>query len=157
MLLALTKQETVLRLESRHLKVSSEQSEAVAGTIPVNLLDRVILTESAQISGAVMQKFLEARLPVILLDKRGKYLGEFHFTPSGDSKRRRTQALFVPEENLLPAKKLLDAKLYNQKRLLQRLAANRHPALVLDLMEPFRPGYCDMLAVSLLTTSPFTA
>ena len=251
MLLALTKQETVLRLESRHLQVSSEQSEAVAGTIPVNLLDRVILTECARISGAVMQQFLEAHIPVILLDKRGKYLGEFHFAPLGDSQRRRAQALFVPEENLTPAKSLLDAKLYNQKRLLQRLAANRHqecpacysiehlrrklfqqpdldslkgveglagriyfgilksflpewcvfsgrnrhpakdpfnallsysyavmkgelenlirlhaldpafgflhcqsyntPALALDLMEPFRPGYCDVLAVSLLT------
>jgi CRISPR-associated protein Cas1 len=33
--------------------------------------------------------------------------------------------LFSPEKNLIPAKNLLSAKLYNQKRLLQRLATNR--------------------------------
>ena len=249
MLLLLTKQSNVIRLESRHLKISSDAGDS--GIIPLNLLDRVILTESAHISGAVMQQFLEARIPIILVNKTGKYVGEFHYTPMGDSKRRKAQALFEPAENLLPARNLLVAKLYNQKRLLQRLAANRNrnfpehyqldnlrkkltrqpdldslkgieglasriyfgalktylpewcsfsgrnrrpavdsfnallsysyavltgefenlirlhaldpafgflhcqsyntPALALDLIEPFRPGYCDMLALGLLT------
>lgn len=250
MLLALTKQDNIIRLESRHLKISSK-SGSETDIIPVNLLDRVILTEPSRISGAVMQQLLEAHIPVILIGKNGKYLGQMHYTPGGDCQRRRLQAMLPAEDLLQPAINLLDAKLYNQKRVLQRLAANRRqhcpacrtmerlrrklplqknpdqlkgieglaahcyfealssyfpewcafskrckrpamdpanallsysyaimtgemenlirlhaldpafgflhcknydtPALALDLLEPFRPGYCDMLVINLLT------
>lgn len=124
MLLALTKQNSIIRLESRHLKIISS-SEDTTEIIPVKLLDRVILSDCVRISGAVIQQLLEAHIPIFILGKYEKYLGQFHYTPAGDCQRRRLQALFLPDENLIPAKQLLSAKLYNQKRLLQRLAANR--------------------------------
>ena len=95
MLLALTKQDNIIRLESRHLKISSK-SGGETDIIPVNLLDRVILTEPSRISGAVMQQLLEVHIPVILIGKNGKYLGQMHYTPGGDCQRRRLQAMLSP-------------------------------------------------------------
>ena len=122
MLLAITKNDAVIRLESRHLRVESEN---VSRTIPLNLVDRVLLAGYPQLSGAVMQQLLMAHVPVIMLSEDGRYLGEIHYTPGGNSERRRLQALCASESDLRPAKALLAAKLYNQKRVLQRLAANR--------------------------------
>lgn len=123
MLLALTHNDSVVRLESRHLTVSN--AGLLCGTVPVNLLSRVILTGLSQISGAVLQAFLERHIPVIVVTSCGQYLGQWHYTPSGDCGRKQRQYLFRIKEDITPAQQLLNVKLYNQKRVLQRLSAVR--------------------------------
>ena len=123
MLLAITCDDSIIRLESRHLTVTNDN--CIAGIVPLVLLKRVILSDMAHVSGAVIQELLKRHIPVIMLTEKGEYLGQMHYSPSGDNGRKRLQYCFVPEDNLLPAQRLLEAKLYNQKRVLQRLAASR--------------------------------
>ncbi len=108
MLLATTGDDSIIRLESRHLTVTN--NDCIAGIVPLNLLNRVILSDMAQVSGMVIQELLKRHIPVIMLTADGKYLGQIHYSPRGDNERKRLQYGFVPESNLLPAKRLLDAK-----------------------------------------------
>lgn len=126
MLLALTKDDSVLRLESKHLTISFSGDEQLQ-TIPLPLIDRVVLTDTPRISGAVIQELLIRKIPVTFVSGKGEFLGQLHFTPGGECQRRRQQhQMSVSEKNNLQASCcLLEAKLYNQKRLLQRLSANR--------------------------------
>ena len=122
--LAITNTESIIRLESRHLTVAD--NDRIAGIVPLNLLKRVILTDIPQISGAVIQALLQRHIPVIMLTGNGEYLGQTHYSPSGYNERKRLQYSFEQGNNLLPAKRLLETKHYNQKRVLQRLASARN-------------------------------
>ena len=124
MLLALTKESSVIRLESRHLNIAFTDDEQMQ-TIPLPLIDRVVLTDTPRISGAVIQELLSRKIPVTFISGRGEFLGQLHFTPGGECERRRLQYTVPEELKLLSACKLLEAKLYNQKRLLQRVSAHR--------------------------------
>lgn len=123
MLLAITRNDSIIRLESRHLTICD--NGAINGTVPINLLSRVILSDMRGISGALIQELLYRHIPVIMLSSDGKYIGQMHYTPNGDSERKRLQYTFDAQADILPAQRLLAAKLYNQKRVLQRLAAAR--------------------------------
>lgn len=51
MLLAITDNRSTIRLESRHLNLS--QDDKISGIVPLNLLDRVILSGTSSVSGSV--------------------------------------------------------------------------------------------------------
>lgn len=125
MLLALTKDSSVIRLESHHLNIFSTD-DGENHTVPLSLVERVILTDIPRISGAVIQELLVRKIPVTFVSGKGEFLGQVHFSPAGECKRRKLQYKMSDEYNLLPVYKLLEAKLYNQKRLLQRLSASHH-------------------------------
>lgn len=126
MLLAITRDDAVMRLESRHLKIEADTPEILADTVPLCHLDRVIVNERTQLSGAVVEALMSRRIPIILLSRTGDCLGIFHPSGKGDVERRRRQYRFNAQLDPHPAQRLLEAKLYNQKRVLQRLAAARH-------------------------------
>lgn len=122
MLLAITHSNSIIRLESRHLTISNDG--ILNGIVPLNLLSRVLLPDIMSISGALIQALLQRHIPIILLSADGKYIGQMHYTPSGDNERKILQYKFALTGNILPAQQLLNAKLYNQKRVLQRLATS---------------------------------
>ena len=127
MLLAVTNDQTTIRLESRHLTLS--QDDKLAGTVPVNLIDRVVLSGAANVSGSVFQALLMRHIPIIMLDNCNRYLGQMHYSPSGNCERIALQYHVYQEHDLLPAQRLLETKIYNQKRVLQRLATARKEIL----------------------------
>ena len=98
----------------------------LAGAVPLCHLGRVIVDERTQLSGAVVGALMSPRIPIILLSRTGDCLGIFHPSGKGDVERRRRQYRFDAQHDPHPAQLLLEAKLYNQKRVLQRLAAARH-------------------------------
>lgn len=124
MLLALTDDSSVIHLESRHLNIALSESEPMQA-VPLPLIKRVVITDTARVSGAVIQALLVRKIPVIFISRGGKYLGQLHYSPTGDCERKLRQQQFA-EMPLLPAVcSLLESKLYNQKRVLQRAAAAR--------------------------------
>ena len=123
MLLAITREGICINLSSRHLEISLGNDSH--STVPLNMLKRVIISGNTGISGAAIQKLLEQNIPVIVLSGRGQYLGQFHPSGKGDYRRCLLQMEGSGKIYLSAAQNLLDAKLYNQKRFLQRLAANR--------------------------------
>ena len=128
MLLALTKDTSIIRLESRHLNVSFDGEEKTE-TVPLPLIERVVLTDVPRISGAVIQELLLRHIPVTFISAKGEFAGQIHYTPGGDAERKLRQIQFSEKKFISPACRVLEAKLYNQKRLLQRWSASHQTAL----------------------------
>lgn len=124
MLLAIMRDETVIRLESRHLKIESKGAGAISGVVPLCNLDRVVVDSRSQLSGAVVEVLMTRGIPIIFLSRQG-CAGMFHPSVTSDVERRRRQYRFDAERDPVPAIRLIEAKLHNQKRVLQRLGAAR--------------------------------
>ena len=60
-----------------------------------------------------------------MLDNCGNYIGQIHYSSTGNCDRLQLQCQVYKKQELLPAQHLLNIKIYNQKRVLQRLAAAR--------------------------------
>lgn len=119
-----------VRLVSERLEVHATDPETGTASVrvaPLRDLDRVLLQESAQISSEAMAALLRADIPVAYLGWNGKYLGGFQPTsPShGAWRMRHYQSQLDPAFALTLAGRIIAAKLYNQRRVLQRMAASR--------------------------------
>lgn len=95
--------------------------------IPLRDLDRLIVAESVSLTGPALAEILRREIPVSLQDRSGRFLGAFQpAAPAHGAARllhyRRT---LEPGFQLAIARKIILAKIYNQRRLLQRVAANR--------------------------------
>ncbi|WCJ60666.1 CRISPR-associated endonuclease Cas1 [Fontisphaera persica] len=101
--------------------------EEVIREIPIRDLDRVLLEESVQITSEAMAELLRRAVPVGYLGWNGQFLGGF-LPPTqahGMARLRQYQRTLEPEFALQMARKVVTAKLYNQRRVLQRIAASR--------------------------------
>jgi CRISPR-associated protein Cas1 len=87
----------------------------------------VILAESVQISSAALAALLRANIPVSLLGWNGQFIGGF--LPAGNAhglaRLRQYQRTLDAGFALQMAGRIITAKLYNQRRVLQRLLASR--------------------------------
>lgn len=112
-----------LEIRSRDLEHGSEHLR----TVPIRDVDRVVLQENSQISSEALAALLREEIPVALLAGNGKYLGAFQpATPAQGAWRvRQYQASLDPAFTLQMAGRIVTAKIYNQRRVLQRMAANR--------------------------------
>lgn len=121
---------TRVHLVSERLEVRGTDPDngvATLRVIPINDVDRVILQENVQISSEAMGALLRAEIPVAYVGWNGRYLGGFQ--PCGPAhgawRLRHYQAQLDPGFALITAGRIVAAKLYNQRRVLQRMAANR--------------------------------
>lgn len=119
-----------VRLVSERLEVHGTDPDTGAATlrsVPIRDLDRVILQESTQISSEALAALLREEIPIAFLGGNGKFLGAFQpTTPAQGAWRvRQYQSSLDNDFTLRMAGRIVTAKIYNQRRVLQRMAANR--------------------------------
>jgi len=114
------------RLEVRGRSKDSGDEELIR-EIPIRDLERLILVESTQITGAAMAALLRAGIPVNYLGWNGHFLGGFlpAHNSHGLARLRQYERTRDPAFALAQAGRIITAKLYNQRRVLQRLLASR--------------------------------
>jgi CRISPR-associated protein Cas1 len=128
-----------LNLKSERLEVWAPRENGAAASrirdIPLHDLERLILREGTQISSEALAALLRNNIPISFLAWNGKFLGAF--LPPTNSHglfrihqyRRTLEPTFV----LHIARRLVLAKIANQRRILQRLAASRSLELPKDM------------------------
>ena len=101
--------------------------DQILRVIPLRDLDRLIMVEGVSITSHALAALLRSAIPVNLLGWNGRYLGGFHPATNahGLARLRQYRRTLDPEFALSIARKILHAKLYNQRRVLQRLLASR--------------------------------
>lgn len=116
------------RLEVRGRNEQTDRDECLR-EIPLRDLDRLIVSESVHISSCALGEILRRGIPIQYFSWNGQFLGQFlpaqnHHGLSRLSQYRQTlDSAFA----LAIAGRIITAKLYNQRRVLQRLAAGRDP------------------------------
>lgn len=95
--------------------------------IPLHDLERLIMGEDVHLSTPALAELLRRRIPIQIFSWQGQFLGSFlpHPQPHGLSRLRQYQRVLDPAFTLSIARRTIAAKLYNQRRVLQRLLANR--------------------------------
>ena len=122
-----------VRLKSERLEVfgRNEQSgrDEVLREIPIRDLERLNMIETAQITGPAMAALLRANIPVNILGWSGQYLGGFLPAQNshGQARLRQYRQNLDPLFAMQMAGRIVAAKIYNQRRVVQRLAASRAP------------------------------
>jgi CRISPR-associated protein Cas1 len=141
---AILQPDSRVRLDREHLEIVGREPDATDETllreIPLRDLDRLILAENVQITSQAMGAVLRRDIPVVWLDASGRYLGGFiPATPAhGAARLLQYQRTLDPQFALQMAGRIITAKLYNQRRILQRLHASRRSAEDADSPEdPF--------------------
>lgn len=119
-----------VHLVSERLEVrgrDAEGKEGVLRVIPIRDLDRFLALESVQISSEALAAMLRANIPVTLFGWNGQFLGAFQPTAPahGAWRLRHYRSVLDPAFCLTMAGRIIAAKIYNQRRVLQRLSANR--------------------------------
>lgn len=126
-----------VRLVSERLEVHAPQ-ETTVKTIPIRDIDRVIIQEGVQISSEVMAALFRADVPLAMLGWNGRFLGGFQpcSNAHGSWRLKHYQAVLDPAFVLTLSGRVVTAKIYNQRRVVQRMAANRgeDATLALDAM-----------------------
>jgi CRISPR-associated protein Cas1 len=104
--------------------------EVLLREIPLRDLDRLIMSESVRMTGPVMAAVLQANIPIQIFSWGGKFLGSFLPAENhhGLSRVRQYRAALDPDFTLAMSGRIVVAKIYNQRRVLQRLHASRAEA-----------------------------
>jgi len=120
-----------LRLVSERIEVHGRNEETdrdeLLREIPIRDLDRVILREGVQVSSEALAALLRASVPVSLMGWNGRFLGAFHPAPNAHGlwRLKQYQRALDASFTLQMSGRIVAAKIYNQRRVVQRLAANR--------------------------------
>ncbi|MGA2662126.1 MAG: CRISPR-associated endonuclease Cas1 [Verrucomicrobiota bacterium] len=120
-----------IRLKSERLEVwgrnPASGAEEILREIPIRDLDRLILAESVQISSPALAAVLRSGIPVSVLGWNGQFLGGFlpAANAHGLARLRQYQRTLDPDFARQMAGRIITAKVYNQRRVLQRLLASR--------------------------------
>ncbi len=118
-----------ISLESERLIITYTDDDGILQkrTIPLRDLDRIIFSESTHITSPALAAALKRQIPISMVDFHGRFLGSFQpATPDhGAARLRHYQRTLDLEFVLAIAKKIINAKTYNQRRLIQRVSANR--------------------------------
>jgi len=118
-------------LKSERLEVwrrdTASGSDELVREIPIRDLDRLIIAESVQITSQALAALLRADIPVGVLGWNGQFLGGFlpAINKHGLARLRQYQRTLDPAFVLQMAGRIVAAKLYNQRRVVQRLDASR--------------------------------
>lgn len=121
-----------VRLESERLIVSGPDPDDESRVIelrelPLRDLDRVIAVESTQFTTESIGALLRREIPLTFLDHSGNFLGAFlpAINDHGRSRLRQYERHLESAFTLPMAGRIVAAKIYNQRRVIQRMAANR--------------------------------
>src|SRR2546426_7551474 len=127
----ITQPDCRVSLKSERIEVfgfnEQTQRDEVLRQIPLRDLERLVVAESVQVTSQALAALLRADIPVSVLGWNGQFLGGF--LPAGNAHgparlrqyRRTQEADFA----LQMAGRIVTAKLYNQRRVLQRVGASR--------------------------------
>jgi len=110
--------------------------------IPLRDLDRLIISESVHITQPAMAALLSAGIFIQVFSWSGKFLGSFLPAQNnhGLARLRQYQRALDPAFALQMAGRIITAKLYNQRRVLQRVALSRDAAGSDDGSPPAEAG-----------------
>ncbi|MBX3733399.1 MAG: CRISPR-associated endonuclease Cas1 [Verrucomicrobiae bacterium] len=129
---AILNPEARVRLHTEHLEVigrdeGSPDADTLLREIPLRDLDRLILAESVQITSQAVGAVLKREIPLVWLGGSGQFLGGFlPASPAhGRARLGQYQRTLEPAFCLQIAGRIVAAKVYNQRRILQRLHSNR--------------------------------
>src|SRR6266511_2632692 len=120
-----------LQLAGERLQVFGRKPEAdrdeVLREIPLRDLDRLIISESVHFTTPALAAVLRAGVAVQVFSWSGTFLGSFLPEPNkhGLARLRQYRRTLEPEFSLQMSGRIVTAKLYNQRRVLQRLGASR--------------------------------
>lgn len=122
---------TCASLNSERMEIvvpAQEPDEERAQTFQVALreIEHVVLTTSAQLSTQLLAELMRRQIPVIVTAGGERIIGHC-FAPAPHSRARLMQyrRTLDPSFGCAIASALVEAKILNQRRVLQRLAANR--------------------------------
>jgi CRISP-associated protein Cas1 len=127
-------------LQSERLVVLRHDTvnELSKSEVPLGELERVVFAEGVLVSSPALCELLKRQIPVSFLAWNGRLLGSFEppGPPRGASRMLQYQLVSNPTACLPIATGLVQAKIANGRRLLQRLDANHHllDAAVFDAM-----------------------
>ena len=120
------------RLQVEHHPVLSalktqDPAEVQHLDIPLRELDRLLVSEDVSITGPALAELLRQDIPVCWLDARGRFLGSFQpaTPPHGASRLCQYQRHLDTGFALSIAGRVVSAKIYNQRRVLQRILLGR--------------------------------
>jgi len=151
--LYLTTPGTRAKLTSQHIEIESpsdpdsqttnesEVTRPILRRIPLHDIEQVVIETTASITIPALAAFAERSIPVVLVRSDGRAVA-LCLAPAPDLPTRLAhyQSRFNPGFSLGIAQLVVEAKIANSRRLLQRLASNRQqpaPAAV-DRLEPIR-------------------
>ena len=114
------------RLEVRGI-LEDTGTEGLLREIPIRDVDRLIIDESVHITSAALAALLRAEIPINILAWSGNFLGGFlpATNAHGLARLRQYERTRDPAFTLQMSGRIITAKLYNQRRVLQRLMAAR--------------------------------
>jgi CRISPR-associated protein Cas1 len=130
-----------IKLHSERLFVLSPQEkdkpDVLLAQIPLNDLDRVVIHEHAIITTPAVIELMHRNIPLHFLDRLGHPLADcLPAAPAASATRlRQYQCALDPDFALAIARSLIQAKVFNQHRVLQRLESNHTQGLEADLLE----------------------
>jgi CRISPR-associated protein Cas1 len=101
--------------------------EELLRTIPLLDLDRIVTGENCHFTAPALAEILRRGIPIQFFSWNGRFLGSFLPAQNhhGRTRLRQYQCTLDPAFALQMAGRIVTAKLYNQRRVLQRLAASR--------------------------------
>ncbi len=130
--LVLTSDCLSLRLESRRIDVvrrnpNSPDDPPVRTQVPFHDLDRVVVIGRPAVTLPVLTELMDNGIPTFFLTAKGRWRGAIAPDRNLNAARRVRQYEMAtdPDFCLRVARRLVEAKLRNCRRVLQRLAANR--------------------------------
>lgn len=123
-----------VRLEREQLlivapKENSDSEKPPEQVVHLRDIERVFVGEHTAISLACLAEFVRREVPVVILEGAGDILGFFERpAPLRIARRAQYRRAEDPAFRLAISSALVEAKILNQRRVLQRLAANREEA-----------------------------
>ncbi|MBQ9694198.1 MAG: CRISPR-associated endonuclease Cas1 [Kiritimatiellae bacterium] len=122
---------TSIHREGQHLVVKQRGMGSAVNvqTVPLHEVTGVVVVGEPSITFPALSCFIQRQIPVSFLSVGGSWRGCIDTASDNYGERRRKQYQLASEQArfLEIAKAILSAKLYNARRLLQRLSANRRP------------------------------
>lgn len=119
-----------VRLTGERLAVhipANDDGAATCREIPLRDVERVIHSEQVHVSAPALAALMRAEIPVSVLAGDGRFLGSFlpPLNTHAQARLRQYRRTLEPAFAREIAARLVAAKLYNQRRVLQRLKASR--------------------------------
>ena len=117
-------------------------SSRIYSKIPLHDIERVVIVGRPVITIPVLQRLMYNGIPCYFVTSRNRWIGSMQPDGNKDAARRIRQYQLSGNEKLRLsiASKLIEAKINNSRRVLQRLAANRA-----ESFEPQQKQICNEL------------
>lgn len=104
------------------------ERDVVLREIPLRDLDRLIISEAVHFTSPALAAILRSGVPVQVFSWSGSFLGSFLPAQNqhGLSRLQQYRKVLDPAFALTISGRIITAKVYNQRRVIQRLAASRN-------------------------------